>query len=491
MESRVLLHAREYEMREGGKIDKLQRGAFHLSPLVGWMNDPNGFSCYDGSYHLFYQYYPYKCEWGPMHWGHAISRDLLHWEYLPAALAPDQPYDLDGCFSGSAITVDSKHLLIYTGVVKEYEENGKFKYRQRQSIAIGDGRDYLKYEKNPVIDEKVLPEGANPYEFRDPKIWQKEDGSFRCVTGNLKKDGKGQILLFESENAFDWKFERVLLENNGQFGKMWECPDFFKMGDSGVLIMSPQDMKAQGDEYPNGNFALCLIGEVNDETDEFVPKTSQTIDYGMDFYAPQTMLTEDGRRIMIGWMQNWDTIQVRQENGKWFGQMSLPRELEIRNNRLLQRPVRELLTMRHNEVICKNVCIFGKCCLDQIKGRCVDLVVEVACADKEGNGKFELRFAQGIGLFCSLSYDFSDRKLTMDRRFSGSRRAAVHSQSCRIENENEALRFRLILDRYSAEVFVGDGEQTMSMVLFTDLSADGISFRSDQKMMMNLEKYDL
>lgn len=167
---------------------------------------------------------------GPMHWGHAVSEDLLHWEYLPAAMAPDESYDRDGCFSGSALTLpDGRQLLMYTGVVREHVENDEYVDVQTQCVAVGDGMDYVKYEKNPVLDESDLPEGGSRLDFRDPKIWQKEAGTYCCVVGNRPADGSGQILLFESQDGFDWHFKKVLAANNNRFGKMWECPDFFEI----------------------------------------------------------------------------------------------------------------------------------------------------------------------------------------------------------------------------------------------------------------------
>ena len=143
MASETLREARKYEEMTQAQITREERPAFHLSPRVGWMNDPNGFSYYQGMYHMFYQYHPYSAYWGPMHWGHAVSRDLLHWEYLPAALAPDMPYDKDGCFSGSAVTLpDGSQMLLYTGVIHEPQPDGSFREIQTQCIAIGDGRDY-------------------------------------------------------------------------------------------------------------------------------------------------------------------------------------------------------------------------------------------------------------------------------------------------------------------------------------------------------------
>ncbi len=153
--SQILRDARKYEEITEKEIADALRPDFHLSSRVGWMNDPNGFSYYRGMYHLFYQYHPYSSHWGPMHWGHAVSKDLLHWEYLPAALAPDTNYDKDGCFSGSALTLpDGQHLLMYTGISKERQPDGSDREVQTQCIAVGDGMDYEKCLENPVLDQK-------------------------------------------------------------------------------------------------------------------------------------------------------------------------------------------------------------------------------------------------------------------------------------------------------------------------------------------------
>ena len=222
MVNHSLIFARAYEKEEGSRIPASSRPLFHLTPWIGWMNDPNGFCYYRGQYHLFYQYHPYDTEWDAMHWGHAVSHDLLHWTYLHAALAPDSPYDSFGCFSGSAIELpNGKHLLIYTGVRKEGGAKGKD--YQTQCLAVGDGLDYKKYKGNPVLDASDLPEGLSPHDFRDPKIWRTKDGAYRCVIGARRMDKRGVLLLYRSADGFSWRFESVLAENDGRFGLMWEA----------------------------------------------------------------------------------------------------------------------------------------------------------------------------------------------------------------------------------------------------------------------------
>lgn len=493
MISHILQKARDYEKESEKRIGKEQRPEFHLTARTGWMNDPNGFSRYDGKYHLFYQYHPYDCNWGPMHWGHAISEDLLHWEYLPVALAPDEAYDKNGCFSGSAITLpDGRHLLMYTGVLQGKTPEGKSCDIQTQCLAAGDGTDYVKYEKNPVLEGSDLPEGCSHVDFRDPKMWRKADGSYCCIVGNRPADGSGQILLFTSPDGFSWKFKKVLIANQNRFGKMWECPDFFELDGKGVLLTSPQDMLAEGMEYRSGNGTLCLIGTYDEETDTFIPQQDQTIDYGIDFYAPQTVLAPDGRRIMIGWMQNWDTCSFRAENPAWFGQMSLPRELSVKAGRLWQKPVRELEDMRRNRVEYRNVLLSGTQRLDGIQGRKIDMELTVRPAGKETDcTKFEVRFAQKEPYYTSLSFYPAQSLLEFDRSFSGTRRAVLHQSRCLAKTEGSELKLRIILDRFSAEVFINDGKQVMTATIYTDQEADGISFFADGKITMDVVKYDL
>lgn len=491
--SQTLYETREYEEIYEKSIKKEERPAFHLSARVGWMNDPNGFSYYNGKYHMFYQYYPYESKWGPMHWGHAVSENLLDWTYLPVALAPDEPYDKDGCFSGSAVTLaDGRHLLMYTGVTKEQQEDGSYKDIQRQCLAIGDGINYEKYSKNPVIDETKLPKGCSRFDFRDPKIWQQEDGTYACVVGNRPADGSGQILLFTSKDGLDWKFESVLIKNNNRFGKMWECPNFLKLDGKWILLTSPQDMLAEGLEYDNGNGTLCMIGNLDEETNTFKEETNQSIDYGIDFYAPQTVIAPDGRRIMIGWMQNWETCSIRSEQEPWFGQMSLPRELFLKNGRLYQKPIKEFDSKRCNEVTYKNVAFSDTITLDGIRGRRIDMELTIRPKENEEMFyKFEIKFAQNENYWTALSFRPRESVLKIDRKFSGSRRAIIHQRCSKVDFSNKELKLRIILDRFSVEVFVNDGEQVITATMYTDQMADGISFVADGCVNMDITKYDI
>ncbi len=494
MISQMLLDARRYEEDAGNRIAEMERPAFHLTPRAGWMNDPNGFCLYKGQYHLFYQYYPYASRWDSMHWGHAVSSDLLHWDYLPAALAPDRYYDQNGVFSGSAVELpDGRLLIMYTGVRIEDRSVHPYRDVQTQCLAVGDGIDFEKDGRNPVIDENGLPAGGSRQDFRDPKLIRLPDGRFGALVSNRAADGSGQILLYVSTDAFTWTYEGVLAANHNRFGKMWECPDFFELDGQYVLLTSPQDMLPKGFEYQGGNGTLCLIGRYDETSHTFTEEKDQAVDYGIDFYAPQTVLTPDGRRVMIGWMQNWDAVAVREEAAPWAGQMSLPRELHIRDGRLWQWPIRELDALRQDKVQYEQVSVGSeRLYLPGISGRCVDMEIRVRPKDPDASyGKFVIRFAEEGEICTSIRFRPSESTLKIDRKFSGSRRAVLHERRCFVENAKEELRMRIILDRYSCEIFIDGGRKVMSAALYTDPSAEKISFRADGEVLMDVTKYAL
>ena len=302
-----------------------------------------------------------------------------------------------------------------------------------------------------------------------------------------------RFFFIESENGFDWKFVSILAKNKKRFGKMWECPDFFELDGKHVLLTSPQDMLPEGLEYHNGNGTLCIIGEMDQDKYTLKEQFTQSVDYGIDFYAMQTLGTPDGRRIMIGWMQNWDTIAHRCNDSKWFAQMSLPRELSVKKGRLYQTPIKELDTMRKDRVEYNNVVINNDTIsLDKIEGRTIDMELVIRPEDKENvYKKFALRFAQNERFHTELCFRPDESVLKIDRKFSGSERALVHQRRCLVNGDANELKLRVILDRFSAEVFINDGEQVMSAVIFTEQEAKGISFFAEGAAKIDVVKYDL
>ncbi len=483
--------ARSYEAAYGDRIGKDERPVFHLTARVGWMNDPNGFSVYKGDYHLFYQYHLYNTHWGPMYWGHCKSKDLLHWEYLPTALAPDMPYDNSGCFSGSAIELpDGRQMLMYTGVRETQHDDGFIDRFQTQCLAFGDGIDYEKYEMNPVLTYKDLPEGSSKEDFRDPKVWY-EGGKWYAVAGSRTGDGSGSIVLFDSEDTMHWRFVKVIERCANEYGKMWECPDFFELDGKQVIICSPQEMHARGLEFHNGNSTIYMTGDYNKEKIEFRRIQVHSLDYGLDFYAPQTTLSLDGRRILIGWMQSWESSHSQPTGSKWFGMMTVPRELSLRDGLLIQNPIREIEKYRANFVGKYNVFVRERIQLPGIRGRVIDMTVRVrpsGCAMYEW---FDIKIARDEQFYTSVDYRPGESVLEFKRSHSGFCHDILHTREVPVRSMNGEIKLRLILDRFSVEIFVNDGEQAVSSTIYTPLSADAISFESRGGVLMDVEKFDI
>ena len=225
------------------------------------------------------------------HVPHAESSDLLHWEYLPVILAPEEDYDGFGCFSGSCETLpDGRHLAIYTGVAHSRTIPGKGG-TQTQNIAIGDGLNYEKYAGNPVITPEMLPEGSSFTDFRDPKIWRCKDGSYRTVIAAMDGEGHGIIVLFSSEDGLTWKFENVLAHDTEE--AMWECPDIFDLDGVGLFLTSQLNEYWQGSVLAKECKTMYFVGECGEEVSSFTfdETSGRPIDLGLDFYAPQTMVT--------------------------------------------------------------------------------------------------------------------------------------------------------------------------------------------------------
>jgi len=292
------------------------RFQFHFEPKRGWMNDPNGLIYFRGQYHAFYQHYPHAPHWGQMHWGHAVSDDLVHWEELPIALYPDMEYENDGgCFSGSAVEKDGRLYLFYTSVSREMG--------QTQSVAYSDdGIHFVKYSGNPVIRRNPV---GSP-DFRDPKVTC-IDGVYYMVIGSGDENG-GKVLLFTSADLLNWSYVGVLFQGDA-YAHCIECPDFFQLGGRYVLMFSKINEKERSTIFVIGNF----VGG------KLVNYSICRPEWGLDFYAPQTFM--DGqRRIMIGWMYHWG--KEVPEGCPFAGALSIPRELRLVGDQLFNFPVLEV-----------------------------------------------------------------------------------------------------------------------------------------------------
>ncbi|ANY69374.1 hypothetical protein BBD42_24975 [Paenibacillus sp. BIHB 4019] len=486
-------NANEYIQANKHAANEQYKPSYHFSAEIGWINDPNGCSFYNGQYHLFYQYHPYSSKNGPMHWGHAVSRDLMEWSHLPVALAPDQAYDISGCFSGSAIEDNGKHVIMYTGHVQPHSQDGSLT-RQTQCIAIGDGMQYDKIAENPVLTSDQLPEGALPQDFRDPKLWK--DGDFYyAVIGSRAAEHVGQILLYRSANLKNWTYVGLLLKGNPSLGHMWECPDFFPLDGRHVLIISPQGVERDGYRHHNRDSVMYMIGDFNRETGQFQPSSSEELDYGFDFYAPQTLIDDKGRRIVIGWMQAWGrSIPVDEWGHGWSGMMTLPRELKVEGSRLIQQPIREVEAYRKNHIRFETL-LNGTAKAEGVEGHCLELLISFT---PKKAARFGLKVRKGEEEETRLYYDSAEGTFTLDRSNSGRsistppEEAGVNGKrSVPIELRDGVLSLRVFLDRASVEVFLDGGVRTMSATIYPSGNSTGIVFESDGECELSLDKWDL
>lgn len=488
--------AREYIVQNKHRVNSEYRLGYHIMPEIGWINDPNGFCFYKGEYHLFYQYYPYASQWGPMHWGHVKSNDLVKWEHLPVALAPDMYYDADGCFSGSAIENDGKLYLMYTGHTNPDPEKTE-NIRQIQNIAVSeDGIEFIKVKANPVIGSKDLPEHAMPQDFRDPKVFKHGD-DFYVVVASCNVDGSGQILLYKSNGLLDWNYVGVLARSENKFGKMWECPDFFKLGNTDVLIMSPMALKREGDKYCNTSSSVYILGDFDFENCHYNYHTSDELDAGFDFYAPQTMIDHKGRRLLIAWMQMWGrNMPTHEENHHWAGAMTLPRELKIVSGNLYQQPVEEMKNYRANVVCYKDMEVSETLSLDGVQGQNLELELDI---DSLNAKKFGLKVLKDVDNETVMYYSKEEGKFVFDRSKNGAALIGAEKdddikyvRKTAVALSDNRLKLRIFIDRCSVEVFIQDGERVMTSTVYPKSDAKAIEFFSDDKIVIKeIKKWEI
>jgi fructan beta-fructosidase len=449
------------------------RPQFHFSPEHGWMNDPNGMVYLDGEYHLFYQYNPYGAVWGNMHWGHAVSTDLISWTYLPTVLTPDS---LGAIFSGSAvIDVNNTAGFGENAMIAIYTSAGKV---QAQSIAYSTdkGRTFTKYAKNPVLPNPGITD------FRDPKVsWNEAANQWVMALAT-----KQTVTFFGSPNLKDWTKLSEFGEGIGSHAAVWECPDLFPLSYQGktkwVLIVS---LNPGG---PNGGSATqYFIGDFDGKT--FKPDALPYplwLDYGRDNYAGVTFSNipkTDGRQIFMGWMSNWD--YANQVPTKDFRSANTtPRELTIVNNGnhliLSSYPVKEMSSLKGKSLDKPNLLVDKEATITELL-KDNDGSYEIEMTIKPGNAEvfgFSLNNAKNETLKFNL--DNTTGFLSIDRKKSGltdfNDRFAMGMNAPLIKKD--AYRIRLLVDKASAELFINEGEITMTTLFFPSECMNQLKFYS-------------
>lgn len=462
---------------------KSMRQHYHFMAQTGWLNDPNGLIYFRNKYHFFFQYNPYDGFWGSMHWGHAVSDDMLHWKYLPLALAPSETYDnhsRGGCFSGSAVEHDGKLFLMYTGAANE--GNG---VEQTQCIAYSeDGIHFEKYIGNPVL---TAPEGIPADQFRDPKIWKHED-TYYMVCG-ASRDHKGQALLYRSDDLFHWTFFNVLAESRGEWGNMWECPDFYQLGDQYVLTFSPM---GAGDHT-----AVYMTGDFDYETGKFQSRVSGEIDWGFDYYAPQSFLSPDGRRIIVGWANEWEWMPLWKDWGPtyregWCGSFNIPREVRMTDLGTLQfLPIAEVETMRKNTKLIKELTVAEEEELTAGDGICFELKLMIDL-EKTDADQLELELRCGEGKRTVCLFDFKKAEMSVDRNEADGWSKGI-SRSVMYLKGKKKLDLHILSDQSSLEIFTDQYQNNHSNNIFAGVSQNQLKFRAHggRVILKDIETYGL
>ena len=455
--------ADQFIKEHASSVDQTFRPVYHAASPFGWINDPNGFCLYRGEYHLFCQLNPYSSAWASMHWGHWTSPDLIRWNWRGVALAPDMPYDEYGCFSGHAICHDGQLCLLYTGV----SADGNGNVRQQQCLARSeDGFTFKKYDGNPVVTNAMQPSSSNPADFRDPKVFVHGDG-YRMLVASKGPMG-GDFVFYDSDDLEHWVFAAKHIEG---LGSMLECPDYFPLDGHTVTIASVMDMPSDGLRYSNNQPVVSMIdvekGDYN----------CVSIDYGMDFYAPQSLLTPDGRRVMIGWLRSWEhDFPPRYLGHNWNNLMTIPRELRIENGVLLQAPLRELQTLRTNERR------FNGAACEGTHARSGEWHLT---AQPGSASLLRLRLAMSGDEALVIEYDVNRRVLRTDRSragYSAGKNGAPEAKpycEALLPLSGDKLDLRIFLDQCSVEIFSADGTLAMSTLFFPRGSADAFSLTSD------------
>ncbi len=431
---------------------------FHIAGVAGWINDPNGLCHYNGRYHVYFQHYPYGTDWGLMHWGHVSSADLITWRREPIALAPSLPGDRDGVFSGSAVVTDAGELAVYyTGHVWRNGVDFTEGIEQCQMLAVSnDGNHFDK--KGVVID---APDGIP--QFRDPKVWRQGD-TWYLVVGVGTADLHGEVWLYRSDDMFAWEFDRVLYRSPLPGVFMLECPDFFPLGDAWVLLISPMGAGPDGFDRRDVHNVGYVVGNWRPGGDFEVLAEHTELDKGGNFYAPQTFEAPDGRRLLLGWMGGAPDQPMPSQADGWCSQLTVMRELALTDDHTLTMwPIAELEVLRtdsHERGALELADDESRIIATDLTAGEIDIEIDLAASTAERIGLAVHKTAGGDETV--VAYDVQTGRVVLDRYRSGAGQRGYRSAAVR----GGTLRMRILLDASSVEVFLDQGREAMSSLVF-------------------------
>ncbi|MDB5241988.1 MAG: glycoside hydrolase family protein [Spirosoma sp.] len=456
------------------------RPQFHFTPKAHWMNDPNGMVYFKGTYHLFFQYHPTGTTWGPMHWGHTTSKDMVHWQEQPIALYPDS---LGMIFSGSAV-VDRDNtsgfgkngqtplVAIFThhNARLEKEKTGKFQY-QSLAYSLDEGKTWTKYAGNPVLPNPGITD------FRDPKVrWYEPRKKWIMTLAT-----KDHITFYSSPNLKRWTKESEFGNNVGAHGGVWECPDLFPLDYNGrkawVLLVS---INPGG---PNGGSATqYFVGDFDGS--QFKPFSTETkwMDYGTDNYAGVTFSNTGTRTVLIGWMSNWQYAEKVPTN-TWRSATTVPRELGLKevNNQLLltSTPVKELDELNGKTTTLNNVTVKGQYDLTAKIGSKAESFKLTLSAPAANDFSIVLANEQNNELV--IGYDKAHNAFFINRTKSGKidfeKGFGKRHSAPRLTTDSQ-ISLTLLVDAASVELFADGGLTVMTDIFFPDKAMTKLFIKS-------------
>lgn len=446
---------------------------YHLMPKTGWLNDPNGAVQKNGIYHIYHQYVPNNACGGKTHWGHKTSTDMVHFKEEEIFLSPDQSFDKDGVYSGSAIVKDGQIHFFYTGNVKELP--GEYLYFGRQQhvvhVVSDDGFNILKREI--VIHHDDYPSGFTNH-IRDPKVFEKND-QYYMILGARTATHTGAMLTYQSTDLKNWTYLGNFIEGNEEDGFMFECPDFFQTEELDVLIMSPQGIQPKEYEYHGTYQAGYLLGKVDWKKVQFNPTSDfKELDRGFDFYAPQSFTDEKGNQILWAWMGIADSspefVNPTVKNG-WQHALTLPRILTVENNQLKQRPHPAYQIIRQNEMT--DVVLLNNQKFDELKGEIYELQIDFTHSTEN----FSITLREDTQII------YTESVLTLKHGHSGFGR---RSRKISLEKLKQ---LQIFSDSSSLEIFINDGDYVMTTRIYPKIGADQIVMLGQGKI--HYQKWDL
>lgn len=436
------------ELRELAAKDK-DRLNYHIMPTSGWVNDPNGLCQFKGVYHIYYQYSPFDVNGKLKLWGHITTEDFIKYQEHEPVLYPDFRYDQNGVYSGSAVVRNGKINYFYTGNVKHLD--GDYDYimtgREQNLIACSSEDGFNFSEKELIMTNTDFPSNLSLH-VRDPKVYHKNGIDYMAI-GARDDNSTGCILVLKGKDLKDWECHTVIYSDE-KFGYMWECPDLFDLNGETVLITCPQGVPEEGYIYKNvhQNGYFLVNGDL--ESKDVNLSEFRLLDYGFDFYAPQSFEDESGRRILVGWMgiPDADYTNRTTENG-WQHALTMPRELILKDGIIYQRPVEEIKALRGNN---------RTFVADEFKDLEVENLSFELCAEFEKCNGFKLNLRNDI----SLSFDKSKGLIELNMGESGCGRDARYAYCDEIRNID------VYSDTSAFEIFINDGEIVFTTRAYTD-----------------------